>query len=184
MMIIDNFLSDENFALLEKSIKSEIDSKDRQVEDCDLREEYDHKGLDNSNFFILKKESRTLLVKELVNRNYFKPEVFEDMEVMLRYHITEYPYSASWHKDRMSDWDSDHVDYIGMTMFLSDWDSSNGGLYIYKEHKDSTQGSFIMPKKNRVIYNPNDYYHAVTQITTQGVKRYSLQMFISSRHAV
>ena len=41
-----------------------------------------------------------------------------------------------------------------------------------------------MPKKNRVIYNPNDYYHAVTQITQQGIKRYSLQMFISSRDAL
>ena len=71
-----------------------------------------------------------------------------------------------------------------MTMFLNDWDSDNGGLYLYKQNKDSTEGNFIMPKKNRVIYNPNDYYHAVTQITQQGIKRYSLQMFISSRDAL
>jgi hypothetical protein len=184
MIVIDNFLSDHNFSLLQNNIQAELTSKDRQIDGCDLREEYDHIGLDNSNFFMLKKESRTLLVKELVSRNYFHPEVLDDMEVMLRYHVTEYPYSALWHKDRMSDWESDKIDYIGMTMFLNDWNSDDGGLYIYKEHRDSTEGNFVMPRKNRVIYNPKDYYHAVTQITKQGVKRYSLQMFISSKYAI
>ena len=184
MIVIDNFLSDENFVLLEQYIKSEIGSKNRKVEDCDLREEYDHIGLDNSSFYILEKEARTLLVQELVSRKYFSPKVLVGMDGMLRYPITEHPYSANWHKDRMSDWESDKVDYIGMTMFLNDWDSDNGGLYLYKQNKDSTEGNFIMPKKNRVIYNPNDYYHAVTQITQQGIKRYSLQMFISSRDAL
>lgn len=184
MIVIDNFLSDENFVLLEQYIKSEIGSKNRKVEDCDLREEYDHIGLDNSSFYMLEKEARTLLVQELVSRKYFSPKVLVGMDGMLRYHITEHPYSANWHKDRLSDWDSDKVDYIGMTMFLNDWDSDNGGLYLYKQNKDSTEGNFVMPKKNRVIYNPNDYYHAVTQITQQGVKRYSLQMFISSRDAL
>lgn len=184
MIVIDNFLSDENFSLLESYIKNEVTSRNRKIDGCDLREEYDHIGLDNSNFYMLKKEARDLLVQELVSRKYFSPAVLNDMEVMLRYHVTEYPYSALWHKDRMSDWESDKIDYIGMTMFLNDWNSDDGGLYIYKEHKDSEEGNFIMPKKNRVIYNPNDYYHAVTQITKQGVKRYSLQMFISSKHAL
>ena len=183
MQIIDNFLDDDKFKLLLEQIEHEITTKDRKVGECEFREEYDHVGPDNSNFFIIKKEARTMLVEELVNRGLFDKEVLVDMEAMLRYHITEYPYTALWHKDRMSDWEGNNVDYIGITMFLSDWNGNDGGLYIYKEHKDSTQGNFIMPIKNRVIYNPKDYYHAVTQITKEGVKRYSLQMFISSKYA-
>ena len=104
--------------------------------------------------------------------------------MLVRYHVTKSPYASLWHRDRVADWNDNVVDYIGMTLFLHDWDSNDGGLYIYKDEKGSDTGKFIAPKRNRFLFNQLDYWHGVTQIRNPDVQRHSVQMFISTRNLI
>jgi hypothetical protein len=107
-----------------------------------------------------------------------------DNDSMLRYHVNRAPYNARWHLDGLYA-KKDELDYIGITIFLNDvWQTNDGGLFVYKENKNDTQGKFVEPIGNRVIINSKDLDHAVTAITNQEVIRYSLQMFINHKYLI
>jgi len=178
MIIIDDFLSEENFAKVLDIAKQT--RKTPEIPGCDHREEFDHVNFDQSHFWYIQGVDK-IVCQELVDRGYFDPMLMKQIQMMVRYHITKAPYASIWHRDRVADWDGDEVDFIGLTLFLNEWDTNNGGLYIYKEDKNSDTGHFVAPKPNRFIFNPKDYYHGVTQIRVPDVERHSFQMFISSR---
>jgi len=179
MILIDNFLNQNEFDRFKKSIAAEAASTE-SIDTCEFREEFDHLGLDNSKFYYITGEARDILLQEFANRKICKPDVVENFNGMFRYHITKYPYYSVWHRDRLSSLEEE-IDYIGITMFLNEWDSNNGGLFLYKED-NSDQGVFIEPKPNRVIINPEDKLHAVTQLTDTDSIRYSIQLFIHTKH--
>jgi hypothetical protein len=52
-------------------------------------------------------------------------------------------------------------------------------LFVWKRSWDSNQGEYVEPIQNRLIVNPYDYPHAVTQITDPTVTRHSIQIFIA-----
>ena len=43
----------------------------------------------------------------------------------------------------------------------------------------SSLGEFVEPIANRLILNPQDFPHAITQITNKDVVRHSIQIFIN-----
>lgn len=183
MIIVDNLLSETELNDLRKAIDHEVNTYGRRFEECDFREETDHLGTENSNLYYLKNEARQLFLECLVKNNYLHDFCLEGMDLTLRYHILTSPYISVWHKDRLADWDGDNIDYIGISYFMNErWTIEDGGLYIYKESKDSTTGQYVEPLNNRLIINDKDLYHGVTRITNPEVNRYSLQMFINKEY--
>tara|TARA_R110000868_G_scaffold44849_2_gene149345 strand:+ start:1331 stop:1876 length:546 start_codon:yes stop_codon:yes gene_type:complete len=180
MMVIDDFFNEEDFAAILAATDRARNTP--EIPACEHREEVDHVGFENSKFWMLDMAA-PLTVNELVKRGYFT-SLTNEKQMIVRYHVTTSPYASLWHRDRMADWNGNVVDYIGLTLFLNDWDSNNGGLYIYKDEKGSDTGRFVAPKRNRFIFNPLDYWHGVTQIRNLDVQRHSLQMFISSRNLI
>jgi len=181
MIIIDDFLNETDFATILDIAKAARDTPEIQDKGRDYQDEPDHVNFDQSHFWYLQGTDK-IIINELVKRDFFESLALRQGIPLVRYHLTKYPYASVWHCDRSTDWDSEEIDYLGMTLFLNDWDSNNGGLYIYKDTKESDTGYFVAPKKNRLILNPKDYYHGVTQIRVKDVERHSLQMFISSRY--
>jgi len=183
MIIVDNFLTKQELTDLKASIAVEVEKYNREFQECDFREEYDHFGTENSNLYYMKNEAREMLLRCLIDRGYFSETVLTEMNCTLRYHALTKPYYSTWHKDRMANWNSDEIDYIGVTLFLNDvWDYNDGGIYIYKEGDNDTLGHYVEPIGNRLILNEEDLYHAVTQINNSEAIRYSLQMFINKRY--
>lgn len=189
MKIIDNFLSDAQFSKLIDSLETEI--KDKK---CELYyygqthapnelqfDETEHEGLEHCRYYRLIGDTLTITLQALHEQGIITEEGLKAKDCMLKYHANRAPYRAKFHKDGLYEQGS-KLDYIGMTVFLNDWEIEDGGLFIYKENAGDTVGTFIQPKKNRIIINPLDLPHAVTQILNPLVVRKSLQFFINVEH--
>lgn len=191
MKIIDNFFDEQTLEHLKQAIHNEITMENRELFYKEqhhapkelLLAENEHFGLDNCRYYLLKNVAVDIILKNLYDKKHLTEEGFKSKDCMLRYHVNTAPYRATWHKDGLYE-KGDGVDYVGITIFLNDWNSDNGGLFVYKEHDDDTQGIFVEPKKNRIIINSKDQVHAVTQISNSTVTRYSLQMFINHAHLI
>jgi len=183
MIIVDNLLDEKELSALRESIDYEMETYGRHFNECDFREETDHLGTENSNLYYLKNEARQLFLKCLVNKGHFDQSCMDEMDLTLRYHILTSPYISVWHKDRLADWEGDNIDYIGVSFFMNEeWSIEDGGLYVYKETKESSTGHYVEPLNNRLIINDDDLYHGVTRITNDNVNRHSLQMFINRKY--
>ena len=191
MKIIDNFFSDTQFKELINSLETEI--KDKK---CELyyygqnhapnelyNDEIDHEGLEHCRYYRLTENTLTITLQTLHKQGVITEEGLKAKDCMLKYHVNRSPYRAKFHKDGLYE-QSSKLDYIGMTVFLNDWKTKDGGLFIYKENAGDTVGTFIQPKKNRIIINPLDLPHAVTQISNPSAVRKSLQFFINVEHLV
>jgi len=201
MKIIDDFFDEQTLEQLKQCIDNEITMENRELfykeqhhapTDSDhdglenknlLLVENEHFGLDNCRYYLLKNAAVDIILKNLYDKKHLTEEGFKSKDCMLRYHVNTAPYRATWHKDGLYEKDGG-VDYVGITIFLNDWNSNNGGLFVYKEQDNDTQGIFVEPKKNRIIINSKDQVHAVTQISNSTVTRYSLQMFINHAHLI
>jgi Rps23 Pro-64 3,4-dihydroxylase Tpa1-like proline 4-hydroxylase len=108
-----------------------------------------------------------------------------DPKYEMTYHRMKAPYWSHFHCDRLSDWHSDEIDFVGISFFMNeDWKYNDGGLFAWKQSWDSDRGEFVEPIQNRLIINPNDYPHAVTQITNPDVMRHSIQIFIAKEYVL
>lgn len=191
MKIIDNFFDEHTLEQLKQAIDNEITMENRELfykeqhhaSTESLLVENEHFGLDNCRYYLLKNTAVDIILKNLYDKKHLTEEGFKSKDCMLRYHVNTAPYRATWHKDGLYEKGSG-VDYVGITIFLNDWNSDNGGLFVYKEQDNDTQGIFVEPKKNRIIINSKDQVHAVTQISNSTVIRYSLQMFINHAHLI
>jgi len=202
MKIIDNFFDANTLAELKTAIQNEIQDEkcaihyveqhnaptDKDHDGLENKEllltEKDHFGLKNCKYYLLKNESVKIILNTLIKKNYVSKEILNDMDCMLRYHVNKTPYGAKWHLDGLYE-TNNSLDYVGITIFLNDtWNPNHGGLFVYKNNKDDTQGMFVEPIGNRIIINPNDLTHAVTQISDPNVVRYSLQMFINHKYLI
>lgn len=184
MKIIDNFFDLTTLSELKKAIQSEITNESSAIKKSDLSTEKDHVGLDNSNYYFLNGPAKIIVLKNLVANKLLSADVMNGKDSMLRYHVNRAPYNARWHLDGLYA-EKDELDYIGITIFLNDnWETNDGGLFVYKENKNDTQGKFVEPIGNRIIINSKDLDHAVTAITNQEVVRYSLQMFINHKYLI
>jgi hypothetical protein len=200
--VIDNFFDSTILFELKTAIQNEIQDKKCDinyaeqhhaptVKDNDalddqklLLTEKDHFGLTNCKYYLLKNESKKIILNTLVKKNYVSKEILNDMDCMLRYHVNKAPYGAKWHLDGLYE-KNDSLDYVGITIFLNDtWNPNHGGLFVYKKNKDDSQGMFVEPIGNRIIINPEDLPHAVTQISDPNIVRYSLQMFINNKYLI
>jgi hypothetical protein len=164
------------------AIENELMDKNTAITKRDLEFEKEFLGLENSKFYILTGTPRTILLQTLIANNILNPEVLNNNEDMLRYHVCKAPYHSVWHLDGLYK-EANILDFIGITLFLNEqWNPNDGGLFVYKDNKDDTKGKFIEPKGNRIIINYNDLLHAVTSITNTKIIRYSLQMFINKKY--
>ena len=183
MIVKDNLLTVEEIQELKSAIDFETKTYSGKFDTYEFGEETGHHDLSNSSLYHLNNEARDLYLKFLIKNKLFDKTCLTELDLTLRYHAIKSPYSSTWHKDRLADWDGDEVDYIGVSYFLNnDWNYTKGGMFIYKEHKEATQGYYIEPIENRIIINDDDLYHAVTTITDQSAIRYSLQMFIHKKY--
>lgn len=200
MKIIDDFFDEQTLEQLKQCIDNEITKKNCELfyheqhhapTDSDhdglenknlLLAETDHFGIENCKYYLLKNTAVDIVLKNLYDKKHLTEKGLKSKDCMLRYHVNTAPYRATWHKDSLAD--NASIDYVGITIFLDDWDSNNGGLFVFKENANDTQGIFVEPKKNRIIINPNDQVHAVTQISKSGAIRHSLQMFINHLHLI
>jgi len=184
MKIIDNFFDATTLAELKTAIQNEIANEISAIKKSDLSTEKDHVGLENSNYYILNGPAKIIVLKNLAEKKLLSNDVMNNDDSMLRYHVNRAPYNARWHLDGLYT-KKDELDYIGITIFLNDvWQTNDGGLFVYKENKNDTQGKFIEPIGNRIIINSKDLDHAVTAITNKEVIRYSLQMFINHKYLI
>lgn len=194
MKIIDNFFDTQILDQLKNTIKTEIadescilnyveQSADAPNSDTVLSEK-EHYGLVNSKYYLLKGPSVNIILQQLIDKKYAAASVIDNWDGMLRYHENKAPYGAKWHLDGLYEHD-DSLDYVGITIFLNNtWHVNYGGMFVYKETKEDTQGIFVEPIGNRIIINSNDLTHAVTPITNNEVTRYSLQMFINHKYLI
>jgi len=184
MKIIDNFFDLTALSELKKAIQSEITNESSAIKKSDLSTEKDHVGLDNSNYYFLNGPAKIIVLENLVANELLSADVMDGKDIMLRYHVNRAPYNARWHLDGLYA-EKDELDYIGITIFLNDnWETNDGGLFVYKENANDTQGIFVEPIGNRIIINSKDLDHAVTAITNPNVIRYSLQMFINHKYLI
>jgi hypothetical protein len=182
MLVIDNFFNLPTLSLIKMAIENELMDKNTAITKRDLEFEKEFLGLENSKFYILTGTPRTILLQTLIANNILNPEVLNNNEDMLRYHVCKAPYHSVWHLDGLYK-EANILDFIGITLFLNEqWNPNDGGLFVYKDNKDDTKGKFIEPKGNRIIINYNDLLHAVTSITNTKIIRYSLQMFINKKY--
>jgi hypothetical protein len=184
MKIIDNFFDLTTLSELKKDIQNQIDDKNSVIKKYDLVTEKDHVGLENSNYYFLNGRAKIIVLKHLITTKLLSADALNFNDIMLHYHVNRAPYNARWHLDGLYA-KKDELDYIGITIFLNDdWNTNDGGLFVYKENKNDTQGKFIEPIGNRIIINYKDLNHAVTAITNKEVIRYSLQMFINTKYLI
>jgi hypothetical protein len=184
MIIKDNFFTEAQMEQLKQLIHQDIQQHGGKFERYE--DEQDHHQTDDCALYYLNHETKNLYFKLMVEKGIFTPQVLEPNEFdhTLRYHEMKYPYVSTWHKDRMSDWHSDEIDYVGISYFLNDtWNYADGGLFLYKQD-NADQGQYVEPIGNRIIINDEDLYHAVTQITNPTVKRASLQLFIHTKYLI
>ena len=178
MQILDNFLPAEIYT----ELWNHLQRLDTPLE-CP-RDEEDHQGLQNCDRFAIEGEAKTLFMTELVNQDVCRINWLEPKYEMT-YHRMKAPYYSHFHCDRLSDWHSDEIDYVGISFFMNDdWKYNDGGLFAWKQAWDSNRGEFVEPIQNRLIINPNDYPHAVTQITNPDVMRHSIQIFIAKEYVL
>ncbi len=195
MKIVDSFFDPHILKQLKNAIKIEIadescilnyveQSADAPSSDAALSEK-EHYGLINSKYYLLKGPSVNIILQQLIDKKYAVASVLDNWDGMLRYHENKAPYGAQWHLDGLYENNNTALDYVGITIFLNDtWHVNYGGMFVYKETKEDTQGIFIEPIGNRIIINTNDLLHAVTPITNNEVTRYSLQMFINHKYLI
>lgn len=195
MKIVDSFFDPHILKQLKNAIKIEIadescilnyveQSVDAPSSDAALSEK-EHYGLINSKYYLLKGPSVNIILQQLIDKKYAVASVIDNWDGMLRYHENKAPYGAQWHLDGLYENNNTALDYVGITIFLNDtWHVNYGGMFVYKETKEDTQGIFIEPIGNRIIINTNDLIHAVTPITNNEVTRYSLQMFINHKYLI
>ena len=195
MKIVDSFFDPHILKQLKNAIKIEIadesfilnyveQSADAPSSDAALSEK-EHYGLINSKYYLLKGPSVNIILQQLIDKKYAVASVIDNWDGMLRYHENKAPYGAQWHLDGLYENNNTALDYVGITIFLNDtWHVNYGGMFVYKETKEDTQGIFIEPIGNRIIINTNDLIHAVTPITNNEVTRYSLQMFINHKYLI
>jgi hypothetical protein len=189
MKIIDNFFSETQLKELTDSLEIEITNKNSELYYHGQNhaphqiqyEENDHEGLENCRYYRLTEHTLTIMLQTLYERNIITHQLVESKDCMLKYHVNRAPYMAKFHKDGLYE-KNNKLDYIGMTIFLNDWQTQDGGLFIYKSTDNESIGTFIEPKKNRIIINPEDLPHAVTQITNPLAVRKSLQFFMNVEH--
>jgi len=196
MIVIDNFFTQEQIDALHKAIFYEIETKggkfDRYEIDGEgnapssLNDGGDHINLHKCDLYYIKGKAQRLYLSYLVEKKLFHEDCLDEKaELTIRYHRMKAPYMSKWHKDRVTNWESEEVDYMGVSYFLNEeWNFLDGGLYLYKESTDSSQGHYIEPVGNRIIINPKDHWHAVTRITNADVTRSSLQMFIKKDYFI
>ena len=195
MKIVDSFFDPHILKQLKNAIKIEIadescilnyveQSADAPSSDAALSEK-EHYGLINSKYYLLKGPSVNIILQQLIDKKYAVASVIDNWDGMLRYHENKAPYGAKWHLDGLYENNNTALDYVGITIFLNDtWHVNYGGMFVYKETKEDTQGIFVEPIGNRIIINTNDLIHAVTPITNNEVTRYSLQMFINHKYLI
>ena len=173
MKIIDNFLSEEIYKNFVEALQNEKSPLEIP------HDEADHKGLDNVKLWRVEGIARTMFMNELEDQGFIKID-WDKSDFDVRYHVTKAPYYTNFHCDRLSDWHTYDVDYCGMTFFMNaDWNPNDGGFFIWKNRWEGTVGEFVEPIANRLIINPNDLPHAVTQITNKEITRHSIQIFIN-----
>ena len=136
MMVIDDFFNEEDFAAILAATDRARNTP--EIPACEHREEVDHVGFENSKFWMLDMAA-PLTVNELVKRGYFT-SLTNEKQMMVRYHVTTSPYASLWHRDRMADWNGNVVDYIGLTLFLNDWDSREASSGTFgRQYADSAR---------------------------------------------
>jgi hypothetical protein len=139
-------------------------------------DEEDHQGLINCERFAIQEDIKTLFANELIRGSICK----NNPKFEITYHKMKSPYWSYFHCDRLSDWYSNNIDFVGITFFMNEsWYHNDGGLFVWKRSWNNDQGEYLEPIQNRLIVNPYDYPHAVTQITTPIVIRHSIQIFIA-----
>ena len=183
MIIKDNFFSRAQLDQLKQLVSADIKQHGGRFERYE--DEQDHHQTDDCALYYLNHATKQLYFGMMVEKGIFKPQVLDQNEFdhTLRYHEMKYPYLSTWHKDRMTDWHSAEIDYVGISYFLNDtWDYRDGGLFLYKQEDHSSIGQYVEPIGNRIIINNEDLYHAVTQITNPTVNRTSLQLFIHTKY--
>lgn len=183
MRIIDNFLSEQQLNDLKLSIQQDIETHGGQFEKCELTDEVDHHETTECGLYHLNHSARHLFFKLLIEKGILNSKCLAEHDHTLRYHQMRYPYNSTWHKDRLSNWNDDDVDYFGISYFMhEEWNYTDGGLYIFKNTQDSNVGKYVEPIPNRIIINDKDLWHAVTQITNKEITRLSLQLFIHTKY--
>lgn len=173
MKVIDNFLPTD----LYQTLWNHLQQLNTPLE-CP-RDEQDHQGLDNCERFAIQGDAQQLFMNALIEQNICRQNNKHEMT----YHKMKAPYYSHFHCDRLSDWHSDDIDFVGITFFMNkDWQHNYGGLFVWKHSWQSDQGEFVEPTQNRLVVNPQDYPHAVTQITNPTVLRHSIQIFIAKEY--
>lgn len=184
MIVIDNFLNQKDYI----SLKNRLDEISL-TDDLNIKEDPDHKNLQNSKIYDIMYNDVKVVIDELTNRQFLNTN-FDGELPHTRYHITKKPYYTKFHRDSLSyDENKDGVDHFGVTIFFNNiWQEQWGGLYTYKEensnnyYKSYTQ-KYIEPISNRCIINPNDTPHAVTKMTSPNkIERKSLQLFFNTKY--
>jgi hypothetical protein len=183
MIIIDNCFEYQQVTALRSLVEKDVAQYNNRLEKYD--DETDHHEFHNCGIFDLHRETRNHYLRYLVDKKLLHNQCVEGHDHMLRYHQMRYPYHSTWHKDRLTDWESDQIDYIGVTYFLdNDWNPLDGGLFLFKESKEASIGKYVEPIHNRIVINDQDLYHAVTRINKLNVTRTSLQMSIHKKYLI
>jgi hypothetical protein len=183
MIIIDNLFTTKQINELKSLIQNDITKYDKKFKKYD--DEVDHHDYDDCGLYHLQTEITQLYLQFLIEKNIFDKKCLEENDLTLRYHNMVYPYHSTFHRDRLTDWKSDEIDYIGVTYFMNkEWDYKDGGLFLFKENEESNTGQYVEPIGNRIVINDDDLYHAVTKINNKEVTRTSLQMFINKKYLI
>lgn len=178
MKIIDNFLSADQYCELWNQLQQL-----KTPLECP-RDEQDHQGLENCERFAVEGDANELLMSALVDQDVCRID-WLDPKYEMTYHRMKAPYWSHFHCDRLSDWHSDKIDFVGITFFMNnEWRYNDGGLFVWKPTWESDKGEFVEPIANRLIVNPQDLPHAVTQIINPTVQRHSIQLFIAKEYVL
>jgi hypothetical protein len=169
MKIIDNFLSTQQLQDLRQALSQEITyadtiNGDEYLKDTEIQSKiYKIHGL-----------AKTMSWNYLKQNNIVIGVPKHDTRVA--YHVFSPGSCLIWHQDYYPVTE----ETIGVTLHLNtDWDDSNGGLFLYKTTPSDTTGYFISPIENRLVINYNDFFHSVSAISAdKNIFRYSLQWFI------
>lgn len=135
------------------------------------RWDYNVKGESNlikiHNLYIHNSELYDQIYYEL--RNYFSD--FSKDKVNFNLYVWTPGSYINWHNDG---------DYkYGFTLYMNDnWNENNGGIFLYKDHKDNYNVNGYIPQSNSLVKVKNNF-HSVTSITPNSPLRLTIQGFVS-----
>jgi hypothetical protein len=171
MKIIDNFLSETQLIQLQQCLIKDLETS-QLINDysADLPAELQTQ----IQIYEITGTTKTLFWNWLKEKNI----VTGNCNASLRYHILHPQMYIRWHHDHEPDMMGE-TKYPGVTLFLNKhWNDDHGGLYLYKNHPLDTNGYFISPIENRIVFNYDDLWHGISAVNHGNHIRYSLQFFI------